>query len=158
NSATFPSMLVQHPGTPIPPILTIEMAYDERSQAISATFIKSGDKLMRTKRIFIVCIAILLLATLAGTVYAAPNFQPSTPNVVGTWRITVPQSEGNPETFEAIHTFFADGNWVEANSFKESNHGVWIGSGNTYLLTFEPFNFDEQGKYNGKQLVRASIK
>jgi hypothetical protein len=81
-----------------------------------------------------------------------------TPSIVGTWQITVPKSEGNPETFAAFHTFFADGNWVEVNSFKDSNHGVWMGAGNTYLLTFAGFTFDEQGKYNGKIKVRASIK
>jgi hypothetical protein len=79
-------------------------------------------------------------------------------NLVGTWRITAPQSEGNPVAFEALHTFFADGNWVEVNSFKDSNHGVWMGSGNTYLLTFDEFTFDEQGSHNGRQIVRASIK
>lgn len=82
----------------------------------------------------------------------------TTPSIVGTWQITVPKSEGNPESFEAFHTFFADGNWVEVNSFKDSNHGVWMGAGNTYLLTFAGFTSDEQGKYNGKIKVRASIK
>jgi hypothetical protein len=113
---------------------------------------------MRAKRIIMICIVIGLLATLATTVYAAPGFHPSTPNLVGTWRMTVSLAEGTPETFEALHTFFADGNWVEVNEFKESNHGVWIGSGNTYLLTFEGYTFDEQGQHNGKSQVRASIK
>jgi hypothetical protein len=107
----------------------------------------------------VIILAVLgLLAALTTTVYASNSSHPSTPNLVGTWRITIPQSEGNPETFEAFHTFFADGNWVEVNGFKESNHGVWMGSANTYLLTFEGFTFDEQGKHNGKNQVRASIK
>lgn len=78
--------------------------------------------------------------------------------LVGTWRITVPQSEGNADTFEALHTFFADGNWSEVNSLKEVNHGVWIGEGSTYLLTFEGYTFAGQGKHNGKFQVRASIE
>jgi hypothetical protein len=113
---------------------------------------------MRTKRIMMICIVIGLLVMLATTVYAAPTSHPSTPNLVGTWRMTVSLAEGEPETFEALHTFFADGNWVEVNEFKESNQGVWIGSGNTYLLTFEGYTFDEQSQHNGKSQVRASIK
>src|SRR4030095_11805249 len=97
---------------------------------------------MRSKRIFIMLIVLGLLGALTTTVYAATNFHPASPNLVGTWQITVPKSEGNPETFESLHTFFADGNWVEFNSFGETAHGVWIGAGNTYLLTFANFAFD----------------
>ena len=38
-----------------------------------------------------------------------------------------------------------------------TGHGVWIGSGNTYLNTFQVFTFDEQGKYDGKRVIHASI-
>ena len=60
--------------------------------------------------------------------------------------------------FEALHTFFADGNWTEANSLGEVNHGVWMGNGSTSLLTFEGYFFDEQRQHTGKFQVRCSIK
>jgi len=101
---------------------------------------------------------IVLLVALTTTVYATTSHQPATPTIVGTWQITIPQSGGNPEAIESLHTFFADGNWVEFNSFGETAHGVWIGSGNTYLLTFANFAFDEQGKHSGGQKVHCSIR
>ena len=78
--------------------------------------------------------------------------------LAGTWRITVPQGEGNPEQFEALHTFFADGNWSEINSGKDANHGVWSGAGDNYQLTFEGYTFDAQGKHSGSIQVRAAIE
>src|SRR6187402_2967069 len=101
---------------------------------------------MRNKRFLIGSFVIVLLGALTTSAYAASSAQPATPNIVGTWRTIIPQSEGNPRpTFEAILTFFADGNMVEVNSSNPAlfapAHGVWIGSGNTYLMTFDAFNF-----------------
>ncbi len=84
-------------------------------------------------------------------------------SLVETWKTVVPQSEGNPRpTFEAILTFFADGNMIETNTSNPAlntpAHGVWIGSGNSYLLTFEAFTFDDQGKHTGKIRAHLSIK
>src|SRR5262245_39259100 len=113
---------------------------------------------MRTKRFFITLTVIVLLALLTTSAYAASSEQPSSSNLVGTWRINVPASEGFWDAFEGLHTFFADGNWIEANSLGEVNHGVWMGNGSTSFLTFEGYSFDEQRKYTGKFQVRASIK
>lgn len=118
---------------------------------------------MRNKRIYVTLIVIGLLAALTTSVYAATSHQPSTPSLVGTWDVTIPKTEGNPrETFYAFLTFFDDGNMVETNSTNPAQgkpaHGVWIGSGNTNLLTFEAFNFDEQGKHTGKIKAYLSIK
>jgi hypothetical protein len=118
---------------------------------------------MRNKRIFTILILIGLLVALTMTAYATSNAHPATPTLVGTWKTIVPQSAGNPRpTFEAMLTFFADGNMIEANSSNPAQaapaHGVWIGTGNTYLLTFEAFNFDEQGKHIGKIQAHLSIK
>ena len=118
---------------------------------------------MRSKRIWIILAVLGLLAALTTTVYAANSYQTATPALVGTWRVLVPTSEGNPRPpFEAMLTFFADGNMVEVNSTDPAthapSHGVWIGAGNTYLLTFESFNFDEQGKHIGKIQAHLSIK
>ena len=77
--------------------------------------------------------------------------------LAGTWRITVPQSEGNPETFTALHTFFADGNWSETNSLREVNHGVWTAAGSSNLLTFEGYTFDAAGRCSGTLQVRATV-
>jgi hypothetical protein len=118
---------------------------------------------MRNKRIFIILSMIGLLTALTTTVYAATSAQSATPSIVGTWETTIPQSEGNPRpTFESLLTFFADGNMVEVNSGNPAlttpAHGIWIGHGNTYLLTFETFTFDEEGTYTGKIKAHLSIK
>ncbi len=78
-------------------------------------------------------------------------------NLAGTWRITVPQSEGNPEPFTALHTFFADGNWSEINSFRDVNRGVWTAAGSSHLLTFEGYTFDAEGRCSGTIQVRATV-
>jgi hypothetical protein len=118
---------------------------------------------MRNKRIFTFLIVIALLVVLTTTVYATSSTHPATPTLVGTWKTTVPQSEGNPRpTVEALLTFFADGNMVEVNSMNPAvsvpAHGVWIGAGNTYLVTFETFTFDEQGQSTGRIQAHLSIK
>ncbi len=118
---------------------------------------------MQFKRIFTTLMVISLLTVLTTTVYATSSAHPATPTLVGTWKNTVPESEGNPRpTFEALLTFFADGNMVEVNSMNPTAsvpaHGVWIGAGNTYLLTFETFTFDEQGQSNGRIRAHLSIK
>ena len=116
---------------------------------------------MRNKRIFIILTVLGLLAALTTTVYAVSRAHPSTPSLGGTWNVTV-KVEGIPETFETMHTYFADGNFVEATNIPtmqtSASHGVWMGAGNTYLLTFGAFIFDEQNKYTEKQIVRCSIR
>jgi hypothetical protein len=119
--------------------------------------------MVRNKRIFTILLIIGLLAVLTTTVYATGSYHPAAPAIVGTWKTIIPQSAGNPRpTFESMMTFFADGNMLEANSTNPAlaapAHGVWIGSGSTYLLTFEAFNFDEHGKHTGKIQAHLSIK
>ena len=119
---------------------------------------------MRNKRIFILLVIIGLLAALTTSVYATTSFHPATPSIVGTWKIVMPKSEGNPDASENLQTFFADGNFVETTSLlghgKEGpDHGVWIGSGNTYYWTAQLFLFDENtGDHAGTLKVRAAIK
>ena len=118
---------------------------------------------MHNKRLFTILMVIGLLAVLTTTAYATNSYHPATPAIVGTWKTVVPHSEGNPQpTFESFLTFMADGNMIEANSTNPaqaaSAHGAWIGSGSTYLVTFEAFSFDEQGKHIGKAQIHLSIK
>ena len=118
---------------------------------------------MRNKRILAFVLVVGLLIALTSTVFAASSSQQATPSIVGTWRTTIPQSEGNPRpTFYSMLTFFADGNMVEANSSNPAvtvpAHGVWIGSGNTYLMTFEAYSFDKEGTHTGKIQAHLSIK
>ncbi len=119
---------------------------------------------MRNKRIFILLIVIGLVAALTTTVYATTSFHPANPSIVGTWKIVMPKSEGNPDASENLQTFFADGNFMETTSLlghgKEGpDHGVWIGSGNTYYWTAQLFLFDEEtGDHAGTLKVRAAIK
>ncbi|MFN8493298.1 MAG: hypothetical protein U0350_37215 [Caldilineaceae bacterium] len=116
---------------------------------------------MHNKRIFTLLIVIGLLAVLTTTAYATSNAHAATPSLVGTWRMTIPKTATGPELTEALQTFFADGNFIETNNNAKAGslaHGVWIGTGNTYLNTFQVFTFDEQGKYNGKRTIHSSIK
>ena len=119
---------------------------------------------MRNKRMFIILIVIGLVAALTTTVYATASFHPATPSIVGTWKIVMPKSEGNPDASENLQTFFADGNFVETTSLlghgKEGpDHGVWIGSGNTYYWTAQLFLFDEEsGDHTGTLKIRATVK
>jgi hypothetical protein len=123
--------------------------------------IQSGDKSMRNKRIFTILTVIGLLAALTMTVYATTSAHPATPSLVGTWKMTLPKTATSPELSESLQTFFADGNFIESInnlSIASTAHGVWIGSGNTYLNTFQTFTYDAQGKYNGKRTIHSSIK
>jgi hypothetical protein len=118
---------------------------------------------MRNKRIFTSLMVIGLLALLTTTIYATSKAQSATPALVGTWNTTIPQSEGNPRpTFYSFLTFTADGNMVEANSSNPAlaapAHGVWIGAGNTYLVMFEAFTYDDEGTHTGKIRAHLSIK
>jgi hypothetical protein len=116
---------------------------------------------MRTKRFLIMFTVLGLLVALTTTAYAAANAQPATPSLVGTWKMTIPTTGTSPELTEALQTYFADGNYIETNnnpSAGSTGHGVWIGTGNTYLNTFQVFTFDEKGQYNGKRVIHASIK
>ena len=112
---------------------------------------------MRNKRIYILFLVVGLLAVLSTTVYAATNYHSATPSIVGVWdtKINVPSLEGS---VDALYTFSADGNFLDINAVRETNPGVWIGTGNTYVVTFWAFNYDEQGQYNLKGKVRASIR
>jgi hypothetical protein len=116
---------------------------------------------MRTKRIFTILAVVVLLALLTTSVYASSSAHPATPNIVGTWRMHIAPSEASPEGLEVMQTFFADGNYMETiNNLNAGStaHGVWMGSGNTYLYTFEVFTFDEQGNSTGKRIIRGSIR
>ncbi|MEZ4621125.1 MAG: hypothetical protein R2867_37255 [Caldilineaceae bacterium] len=111
---------------------------------------------MLIKRMIIMLAVLGLLATLTTTSYAAAAYHPTTPSIVGVWEVAI-KVEGMPDGFDGLYTFSADGNFLDINSFKEANPGVWIGNGNTYVVTFWGFIFDEQGQYNGKGKVRAAI-
>lgn len=112
---------------------------------------------MRSKRIYILFLVVGLLTALSTTVHAATNTHPATPPIVGVWdtKISVPSLEGS---VDALYTFSADGNFLDINSTRETNPGVWIGAGNTYVVTFYAFGYDEKGQYNLKAKVRASIR
>jgi hypothetical protein len=112
---------------------------------------------MRTKRIYILCLVIGLLAAFSTTVYAATNHHPATPTIVGVWDIKV-KVENTDIGADGLWTFSSDGAFLDVNSTKETNPGVWIGGGNTYVVTFWAFNYDEQGQYVMKAKVRASIR
>jgi hypothetical protein len=81
-------------------------------------------------------------------------------NIVGIWKMSIAPSETSPEGLEVLQTFFADGTYMETININAStsSHGVWMGSGNTYLYTFHLFTYDEQGKYNGKRIIRGKVQ
>jgi hypothetical protein len=116
---------------------------------------------MRTKRIFTLLTLLGLLTVLITTVYTSASAHPATPNIVGTWRMSIAPSETSPEGLEVLQTFFADGNYMETiNNLNAGStaHGVWMGSGNTYLYRFQVFTFDEQGNANGSRIIRGTIR
>jgi hypothetical protein len=116
---------------------------------------------MRSKRIFTLLTVIALLVVLTTTVYAVASAHPATPNIVGTWKMTIAPSENSPEGLQVLQTFFADGNYMETINILNAGstaHGVWIGSGNTYLYNFQVFTFDEQGNSNGSRIIRGTIR
>jgi hypothetical protein len=113
---------------------------------------------MRNARMIVSIIVIGLLVALTTTYSAAQ----STPSIVGTWETTVAPAGGTPSTpFQSMLTFFADGNVVEVNAGNPAvtapGRGVWTGSGNSYLMTFNLFSFDEKGKNTGKIKSYLSI-
>ncbi len=117
---------------------------------------------MQNKRMLTRFIVIGLLAALTTTVYSATTARSGYPDIVGTWETVVPPSAGSGDTGYAMLTFFADGNMVEVNAFANPatsapGRGVWIGSGNKYLLTFVIFTFDDKGKHTGKVKTYNSI-
>ena len=115
---------------------------------------------MRNKRIFTTVIMIAVLAVLTTTAYAATSAHPATPNIVGTWKMSIAPSECSPEGLEVLQTFFADGNYMETINISASStsHGLWMGSGNTYLYTFQVFSYDEKGAYAGRRIIHGTIR
>lgn len=112
---------------------------------------------MRTKRIYILFLVLGLLAALTTTVYATTNAHPATLSIVGVWDTKI-KVENTDIGADALYTFSADGNFLDINSTRETNPGVWIGAGNTYVVTFWAFGYDGQGQYNLKAKVRVSIR
>ena len=86
---------------------------------------------------------------------------PTTPTLVGTWKMTIAASATSPEANETMQTFFADGNYLETSNNSKSGstgHGAWRGSGDTYHYSFQVFTADDQGNYGGKRIIRATIQ
>lgn len=118
------------------------------------------NKLKRNKRIFTILTVIGLLAVLTTSVVrASTGFYPSSPNIVGTWKMKIIPSATSPEGLEVMQTFFADGNYLETININASTigHGIWMGSGSTYFYTFQTFNYDENGTYIGKRVIRNTL-
>jgi len=115
---------------------------------------------MHNKRIFTILTVIGLLVVLVTVRYATTSAHPATPTIVGTWQMNIAPSETSPEGLEVLMTFFADGNYMETINIGASTtaHGVWMGSGNTYLYTFHVFSFDEKGNYAGRRIIRGQIR
>jgi len=118
-------------------------------------------------RIFTILTVIALLAVLSTSmVRASSSASPassdytSTANIVGTWKMSIAPSDKAPEGLEVLQTFLADGNYMETINIAGSTtaHGVWIGSGNTYLSTYEVFNFDEKGNYTERRIIHGMIR
>jgi hypothetical protein len=112
---------------------------------------------MRNKRMVIMLIVLGLLAALSTTVFAATHQQAAMPPIVGVWDTKI-KVEDSDVGADALYTFAAGGTFLDINSVRETNPGVWIGTGNTYVVTFWAFNYDEEGQYNLKAKVRASIR
>lgn len=85
-------------------------------------------------------------------------------DIVGTWNIHIPQSTGGNAPFDALHTFGADGIFVETSSLLATGtegpaHGAYERARRGYNLTFEVFIFDPAtGENVGRVRVRNFIR
>jgi hypothetical protein len=92
---------------------------------------------------------------------AFPGKATPRPRIIGTWVVHVPGADPSQD-FDALHTFGADGTFVETSSLlgtlvEGPAHGVWSQTGNGFLLTFQLFAFDDEGNPAGMIRVRCRI-
>ena len=80
-----------------------------------------------------------------------------TPSIVGVWHVAI-NVESMAQGFEGLYTFFADGNFLDVNSYHETNPGVWVKSDNHYHVTFWGYLFAATGQANGKAKVCLAIQ
>ena len=119
---------------------------------------------MNNKRILTFLTGISLLAVLTTIAYTATGARAAAPTLAGTWNVTTKSAgDSNAPPGQSILTFFADGNMIEMNAFappatSKPGHGVWIASGNTYLMSFDLFTFDDKGQNTGKVRSYLAIK
>ncbi len=77
--------------------------------------------------------------------------------IVGVWQTAI-KIDSMSQGFEGLYTFFADGNFLEINSFKETNSGVWQYNGDHYPVTFWCYLFDDSSQVTGKVKVRLALQ
>ncbi len=77
--------------------------------------------------------------------------------IIGVWQTAI-KIDCMLQGFEGLYTFFADGNFLEINSFKETNSGVWQHNGDHYPVTFWSYIFDDSGQATGKVKVRLALQ
>lgn len=83
--------------------------------------------------------------------------------LTGTWRVSIPTSDGGLPPFNAYQTFSDDGTFTEVSDLLTTQtespaHGVWSGKKSDYQLTFELFVFDPETKLPaGRVRVRNNI-
>jgi len=78
--------------------------------------------------------------------------------IVGVWQTAI-KIDGLLQSFEGLYTFFADGNFLETNSLKETNSGVWQHNDDHYTVTFCGYLFDDSGQATGKKAkVRLALQ
>jgi hypothetical protein len=103
------------------------------------------------RAIFAAILVGVLAAGADRTVSAAPDASAAARSaraeIVGTWRIDVPESDGGSPAFSALHTFNAGGTFVETSSNHAAlaegpAHGAWTVDHGRINLTFELFVFD----------------
>lgn len=95
--------------------------------------------------------------TAAEASHTGPATGSNAPSIAGAWHTTV-KIEALPEEFYGLWSFYGDGTFLDINTYKETNPGIWMGAGDTYVLTFWGFSYGEQGKVNGRGKVRLAIK
>lgn len=84
-------------------------------------------------------------------------------NIVGTWNVRIPASDGGGAPFEALQTFGADGTFIETSSLLGTGgegpaHGAWFRTVGGFTLSFELFVFDPAtGESVGRVRVRNYI-
>ncbi len=119
---------------------------------------------MKTKKIMLVCSAVLITTALIFTVYAQ---QPGagTNALVGSWKVRLTPPEPQPQ-FDEMMTFTPGGGIVESNNFPffmmgltaGPGHGTWVYEGRqNYSFTFIKFLYTQTGQAAGTLKVSGTI-
>lgn len=112
-----------------------------------------------------------VLAALLSPSSAFAQSNANTPDIGGSWRVTVtPQGEGTPPPFQALHTFSGDGTTTTAEqrdmvppTLSSPGHGSWVkllskDGPDDFAYNYQKLVVDTQGNLLGTITVHLKIE